>query len=390
MTSAAGLRSMTSAAGLGATMASLYSARFHLIPLGGDDGKHPMQRSWHEGKRLPLALVEQIMRKRGSYCYGIRLDGLLVVDLDTDNDATRVYCDRRFGPTPLVVTTGRGEHRYYRYNGPSISPVREPGIAIDFKAGKSMFVVGPGSLRPDGKSYRIASGDFTVPAPWFVDRGISRRLPTPPVVGKPVAVGSRHPTLLKKAVEYCHCVDSFDELLADLMALRDLQFEDAGSVSDDEVIKVARWTWRKRAEGKLYAGRNSEVRVNRMALDALLPRRDGQDALSLYMLLLSNHGHIPGKVFAIVPDAMIEAGLVAMSRRSLYRAIKVLIDECLIDCVRKARTSPVGKQPAQYRLLSPLVAQTIRESRGRKDREEGGKASVILVSPVAHGLGATA
>lgn len=384
MSSAAGLRSMSSAAGLGATMASLYSAGFHLIPLGGDDGKHPMQRSWHEGSRLPLAVVEQIMRKRGSLTYGIRLDGLLVVDLDTDNDATRAYCDRRFGPTPLVVTTGRGEHRYYRYNGPSISPVREPGIAIDFKAGKSAFVVGPGSLRPDGKSYRIASGDFTVPAPWFVDRGVSQRLPTPPVVGKPVAVGSRHPALVKKAVEYCHCVDSFDELLADLMALRDLQFEDAGSVSNGEVIDVARWAWRKRAEGNLYAGRNSVVKFNRLAMDALFARRDGLEAWMLYTLLLAEHGHHPGKVFAIVPDGIIDANRLPISRRQLYRARDVLLDECLIVRIARGYLTGAGRVPDKFRLLSPLVATEAKRMKERK----GGNLSITLVSPQAHGSGA--
>jgi len=44
------------------------------------------------------------------------------------------------------------------------------------------------------------------------------------------------------------------------------------------------------------------VKINRMALDALQPSRDGTAALSLYMLLLSEH---PGKVFAIAPDAII-------------------------------------------------------------------------------------
>jgi hypothetical protein len=223
-------------------------------PLGGDDGKKPLLRSWHESKRLPLPITEERMRRAGSLTYGVRLDGLMVVDLDTDNDATRAYFANRFEPSPIIVATGRGSHHYYRYRGPAVSAVREPEIAIDFKSGKSAFVVGPGSLRPDGKSYQVLSDDFAVPAPWFVDRGPIIRPAKNPALAIPV--GSRHPELLKKAVEYCHCVDTFDELLADLMALRDLEFEDAGSVSDDEVVAVARWTWRKRAEGKLYAGRN--------------------------------------------------------------------------------------------------------------------------------------
>jgi hypothetical protein len=354
--SSAARAEVSSAAGLGATMASLYSAGFHLIPLGGDDGKKPLIRSWHESKRLPLSILEDRMRKAGSLTYGIRLEGLMVVDLDTDNDATREYFGCRFDPSPIVVTTGRGSHHYYRYRGPAVRAVREPGIAIDFKAGKSAFVVGPGSVRPDGKSYQILSGDFATPSPWFFNRG---PIPLPQGPVSSIAVGSRHPELLKKAIEYCHCVDAFDDLLADLMALRDLQFEEARSVSDDEVVKVARWTWRKRAEGKLYAGRNSEVKINRMALDALQLRRDGAAALSLYMLLLSEHGHHPGKVFAIAPDAIIAANRLSMHRNTIYRARDVLIDECLLIRVRSGKG--YNKNPDLFRLASPMVAQALKE-----------------------------
>jgi hypothetical protein len=374
--SAAAAGRISSAAGLGATMACLYSAGFHLIPLGGDDGKKPLLRSWHESKRLPLAITEERMRRAGSLTYGVRLDGLMVVDLDTDNDVTRAYFANRFDPSPIIIATGRGSHYYYRYRGPAVSAVREPGIAIDFKAGASAFVVGPGSLRPDGKSYQVLSGDFAVPAPWFVDRGPIHR---PQSAAPSVAVGSRHPELLKKSVEYCHCVETFDELLADLMALRDLQFEDAGSVSDDEVVAVARWTWRKRAEGKLYAGRNSEMKVNRSAMDQLLARSDSGDAALLYLLLQSNHGHHPGKVFAIAADAMISADLIKMSRDRVYRARDVLLDECLLLQVRVGK----GRHPSLFRLASPMIAAALRE-RKDMDREGGGRTSITLISPVRH------
>jgi hypothetical protein len=317
------------------------------------------------------------MRRVGSTTYGIRLDGLLVVDLDTDNDATREYFAGRFNPSPIVVETGRGSHHYYRYRGPAISAVREPGIAIDFKAGQSAFVVGPGSCRPDGKSYRILSGDFAAPAPWLEDRGPIIR-PVAKNIAPSVPIGSRHQALVKKAVEYGHCADTFEELLADLMALRDLQFEDTNSVLDEEVVAIARWTWRKRADGKLYAGRNSEMKVNRSAMDQLLARSDSGDAALLYLLLQSNHGHHHGKVFAIAADAMIAAGIINMGRDRVYRARDVLIDECLLLQVRLGK----GRHPSLFRLTSPMVADALRE---RKDRGGGGGgASITLVAPARH------
>jgi hypothetical protein len=76
-----------------------------------------------------------------------------------------------------------------------------------------------------------------------------------------------------------------------------------------------------------------------------------------------------------------------MSRDRLYRAIKVLLDECLIVRVRSA---VVGKETAQYQLISPMVAQTIREDRERK-KSEGGEGLVLhIVSPVRHGSGVPA
>jgi Bifunctional DNA primase/polymerase, N-terminal len=132
---------------LDATMSRLFSSGFTLIPLGGADGKKPLIAGWN-GRRLPLDACMKRMRAVNCRTYGIRLDGLIVVDCDTDNDATRALVAERFAASNVTVRTGRGRHHYFRHDGLIPKAIREDGVAIDFKAGNSAFVVGPGSIRP--------------------------------------------------------------------------------------------------------------------------------------------------------------------------------------------------------------------------------------------------
>jgi len=353
MTAAIALHSPPS---LRETMEHLYAANFVLIPLGGPDGKKPLILGW-KGRRIPLEACFRRMANANSQSYGIRLDGLLVVDIDTDNQETRDYFASRFQQSDVVVRTGRGAHHYYQSEGFVPKAVRLDDVSLDFKAGSAQFVVGPGSVRPDGWHYLPVRGMLGTSAlPTFRDR-----VPLVAVNdGGKVQRGERNGALWRRAVEYAPFADNFDGLLADLVALRDIEFDDAASVPDAEIQKVADWAWKLRLEGKLWAGRNSEMGINRLATDLLLPRADGADALALYVLLISNHGHQPGKIFAVVPDGIIAAGLLGMSRRQIYRARNVLVEVGLLAIVRKGRV----KQPNEYRLQSPRVAAALKADQG--------------------------
>ncbi len=353
------------------TMARLYKAGFTLIPMGGDDGKKPLITGW-KGRRLPFDAVIKRMQNARSQTYAVRLEGLLVVDIDTDNEATRAIFDSRFKPSTVQVGTARGAHHYYRHEGLVPKAIRGDGIAIDFKAGGSQYVLGPGSIRPDGTVYGPLDGalGFSV-LPSFRDA-------LPPASKPKVQVGERNTTLHKKAAEYAPFADDFDGLLADLVALRDIEFDDAASVSDDEILKVAQWAWRLRTENRLWSKRNSAVQINRLVLDCLLPVEYGTEAVALYSLIQSEHGHKPGKVFAVVPDALIAAGRIKMSRSALYRARRLLIDKHLIALVRKGFTRGDQHHPDLFRLQSPVIAASLRE-------QGGGVYSLTYVTNVEHG-----
>lgn len=341
------------------TMTRLYRAGFALIPLGGPDGKKPLIAGW-TGRRIPLDACLKRMANARSRTYGVRLDGMLVIDIDTDNAATSKLFAERFDTSSVRVRTARGLHHYFAHDGLIPSAVRADGVKIDFKAGSHAFVLGPGSVRPDGCQYIPIAGDLAATElPLFRDRQ-----PVQPAAGGKILKGGRNSALWRRAVEYAPVVDDFDGLVADLTALRDLEFEEAASVPDFEIVKVANWAWKLRLEGRLWAGRNSEVRINRYVIDVLLRRADGADALALYSLLIADHGHEPGKTFAIVPDAMVKAGRLRMGRNRLYRARDALIEAGLLKLVKsgwRRKGGQMQRAPNQYRLQSPAVAIAQRE-----------------------------
>ena len=137
-------------------VARLKGAGFPLLPLGGADGKAPLLRAW-AGPDLTLARILAPMHRTGSTAYGVRLDGLAVIDCDSDDSALVAQMEARFGASPVHVKTPRGRHLYYRA-GDAVPNLRGEGLPVDVKTGPRSYVVGPLSLRPDGGFYDPVKG----------------------------------------------------------------------------------------------------------------------------------------------------------------------------------------------------------------------------------------
>lgn len=333
-----------------AEVSRLYALGYNLIPLGnGDLGKSPSVK-FGGRKRLPLGVVLDRMRAENSAMYGVRLPGLLVIDIDTDTPPARELVARRFGNSPVQVRTSRGLHHWYRL-GASRRPTNivEALIRIDFKAGAGSYVAGPHAIRRDGAIYLPGASalDAARSLPVFTDKFPDpvRQQPDAPKI----PVGRRNHALFQRAREYAPCVDSLDELLGDLLAIRNIQCDDPETVRDEEVVKIAGWAWKLRLENRLWSGRNSVLQINRIVIDKLQNVKHGTEAFMLHAVLVSAHGHIPGKTFAIVPEAMIASGLLtALSRDRIYRAKDILIEHGLL--LRVARRINL---PSLYQLASP-------------------------------------
>lgn len=328
-------------------LARLVRAGFPLLPLGGgDDGKSPLLRAW-AGPNLTLARVLAPLYRTGAQVYGIRLDGLAVVDCDDDSPELVAAMEARFGPSPVHVKTPRGRHLYYRATGKPPN-LRGEGLPVDIKAGAAAYVVGPHSQRADGGLYLPVKGVLgkdTLPP---------LRLPSAPegdIAGSGlIPVGQRHNSLIREGVRMVEFVDSLEELTANLAAVRDDFCEDTAPMPDSEVQAIAAWAWELRARNSIYRGRDSEFRVQRAALDALRRWDNGTDATMLYILLVDLHGHAPGKRFALDFKAMRAAGLSRLSVPRLRAARRTLQAVGLLALVGKHKAGAVHQT---FTLLRP-------------------------------------
>jgi hypothetical protein len=337
-------------------VARLKGAGFPLLPLGGGaDGKTPLTRAW-AGPVMPLRQIFGPMHRSGSCAYGVRLDGLAVIDCDTDDSNLTATLEARFGASPVHVKTPRGLHLYYRAAG-AVPNLRGEGLPVDIKTGGRAYVVGPLSVRPDGGFYAPAKGLLGVNALPLL------RAATWPLVGNAtIQEGQRHNTLVKRAMQMVEFVDSAEELTANLYGLRDDLCGDPSTMPDSELRDIAHWAWKCRLEGKIFSGRDSDFRLNRMGLDALRGKPGGSDATALLVLLTDMHGHAPGKRFALAFEEMRRAGLTDLTVARLRDARRMLEAAGLLQLVGNHRA---GSAPQAYRLtrMRPGVEDAVNVER---------------------------
>jgi hypothetical protein len=319
----------------------LKGAGFPLLPLGGADGKAPLLRAW-AGPSLTLARILAPMHRTGSQAYGVRLDGLAVVDCDSDDFALVSQIEARFGQSPIHVKTPRGRHIYYRAAG-AIPNLRGEGLPVDIKTGTRSYVVGPLSVRPDGGFYEPVKGLLGADVLPIL-RGAVEAVPAP------ILTGHRHVELVKEAIRMVELVDGPAELQSNLAGIRDDWCVDPETMTDSELAGIAGWAWKCRLENRIYRGRDSAFPFQRLALDALRGQANGSDAIALLVLLEDQHGHQPGKRFPLDFEAMRKAGLLNLSKPRLRAARRMLEHAGLLRLVGRHRA---GSKPQTFALTRP-------------------------------------
>lgn len=333
-------------------MHGLHEAGLSLLPLGaGDDGKGPLVK--FEGKpRLQFRQVLGPMHRIGSACFGIRLDGLAVIDCDEDDPGLIADMEARFGASPVQVRTPRGRHLYYRFEGGRVPNLRSEGLPVDIKRGANSYVMAPGSVRPDGGEYVGLLGVLgETPLPQI-------RLPSAQRHQPRIETGGRNRALTIAAIGMVESVNDTDELLGNLQYLRDEECEQPETISDAELRGIADWAWAKRLGGNVMRGRNSEFRIHRMAIDTLKQAANTSDAIALFTILQMMHGHRSAVAFPLSYEAMKEGGHTDLTRRRFLAARKSLEEANLLQTASKHQP---GKAPRTYRLnrLHPSAANVL-------------------------------
>ncbi len=341
-------------------MRALHDLGFHLIPCGGDDGKKPLRANWNKPnfQRMPLNAVVETMKRANSCTYGIRLDGHCVVDCDTWNSETQALVASSLPRTRWRVETSRGVHLYFNVGDIRPAGIRTDKIKIDFKQGHGHFVIGPGSIRPDGNEYRSSFPSLALlpELPKFRWSGSaasqSNASQSVQALSGRIASGQRNKWLSHRAAVLARAVSNLPELLAQLIGEGSIWFESQEGFPVSEYGKVAKWAWDLRCKNALYGGRNSAFELNRQALDRLIGLgAKSPNATVLYCVLVSNHGHSPNSLFPISVDAMCKARLLPFQKSAAHVAKETLLKEGLITMVLRG-----GFREAHlYQLSNPAI-----------------------------------
>lgn len=137
--------------------------------------------------------------------YGVPLGSLAVAD--SDDAVSEVWVAAHLPDTPFKVTTARGRHRYYRLVSDAPHFIHRDGHTIEFRH-RGQYVVGPGSIRPDGVVYTSEAWSWDIndlpifPVADFAwdDRPLAQRGSadgSPFVMPPVVKAGERHDMMFK-------------------------------------------------------------------------------------------------------------------------------------------------------------------------------------------------
>ena len=320
-----------------------------LMPTGGDDGKRPLL-SFSAQHRHPLKLVMQRLQLANSQTYGIRLNDMVVLDIDADEADLIDEMQDRFGANDCIVRTGRGFHLYYSTIDKVTLNLRTAGFPMDVKQGANSFVLGPHSQRPDGVLYQFYRQPFSL-----CDVPIIKLENTSIVTAvasefNTANSGTRHNFLIAKGREYIEHVDSWNELLSNLLYDRDTYCADPNTVTDAEVAGVAKWWWEKRLQNQIYDKSYSVFKFPRQAFHQLRALPSGHVALDLYLYLHDKHGHILGKTFQINVYALQRTAGFAFGQKALRKAINQLHK---LGYLRICKNYKVGQRGRIFQLSRP-------------------------------------
>jgi len=333
---------------------ALLSHGLKVIPLGrGPEGKQPSVK--FGSTAIGVDTFSSIMVTTKSTMYGVRLDGIVVLDVDENSGILVPMLEDRFGPAMVKVQTVRGTHLYYRDDHTVYPNLKAEGYPVDVKHGSGQYMVGPSSIRPCGGTYVETCGQLGVtgltplrPDPATIrvgPRNVSQTFPRS-ASGK-VQVGARHPFLRQKAIEYVACCETLGELRDNLTRLLEDECEDPDTFTDVEVGALAQWAFDKHVSGNLFGASGGYFRVPRYFSSRLM---SDPNALALYNQLLDKHGHLHGQTFSLCFLAMRDAGLISMSERAFQRAIKKLRE---VGAIAIAVRHRAGLARRQYRLAPP-------------------------------------
>lgn len=175
--------------------------------------KRPVLTDWPNKATSDTAVISAHWRQGANVCVPMKVNGLLVIDLDRHNpaadgiDTFTGLCETHHEPWPqtfTVPTPGDGLHMYFwAYPGRQLGNTsKKLGPGIDTRGPGSGngggYVLGPGSV-VGGKPYTVIRDEPIIPLPgWLVELLDPPRPAPTPTTGQVVRVDDRY---VRKALE---------------------------------------------------------------------------------------------------------------------------------------------------------------------------------------------
>lgn len=264
--------------------------------------------------------------------------GITVLDVDAPDERLLADALDEFGPTPLIIRSGSGNHQlWFRHNGESRKIRPDPRRPLDILGGG--YVVAPPSRGSKG-DYAIIQGSLD-----DLERLPRLRLSQGPVAasyapGDRVRQGNRNDALWKACMTHAPCCAGWEDLMGFAMkANQDMFYE---PLPDDEVIKVVASAWAKEASGENFFGGRKGLIIGHDQLDRVL-LEGGPDPFLLLTILKRHHW---GREF-VCANAMAETMPPHGWTRQRFAAARRKLEQ--IGEILMLRPAIKGVGPATYR-----------------------------------------
>jgi hypothetical protein len=350
------------------------------LPLGGDDGKVPLISGFHKHAAGPDA-IDKFSRQFPDANLGFlpamsmlyKGGCMVVVDIDTPDEAEQKEVLKRFGDTPIKVRTGSNHMQAWFRSGRRISSRdlrQSEGMPVEIKCDGTLCVAPP-SVNPKKGAYSFLSGSLD-------DLGLlpeinlsSLTVPSPRTAeGRQIDVGLRNNTLFRQCLRDARHVDDLDALIDCAQSYADVCFVDP--LTPAEIEKTARSAWGYEERGENWVGTEAKTLVTLSYLKQVIgdaPNKHSDSAFVLLLLLKLEHSgrQARGEPFMMVLDAMARDGCLPGWTLYQYRnAAKVLLEAGYIECVFQGGRSK--HSPSLYFLTPKATNVAVNTAKWEPDR----------------------
>ncbi len=315
-----------------------------LLPLGGIDGKRPLINNWHRPGVL------RAIRNASSTRFQNANVGLLtgpasrltVVDIDDTSKIEEVF-DRLGAPSFKVRTPRGGLHGYYRHSGEKNQISVIPGVDIRGAGGLAVIPPSrrPNSLKddsPEGRAYRLLESDWSeLPiCPPIRDGGLEilarayedAPQSKPSIEGILDGSGGEQSFLWRQTMIKARTGCTETELVKFCI---ELAKQHNIVVTLERTKNLVASVVEKTQSGRNFVSLRGGDPIHRV----VRVLKDDSKAGMLLAVLLSAHNS-RSEHFAISPEAMQDAGLIAGWRKQRYRdARNSLVDMGILTEVHK-------------------------------------------------------